>query len=361
LPDVLRELCEDRGIRLIYTNNKTTVLSATTPQDIPHLRAHRLFRECPRAVAEAILGYYVGGDTGEQALAEITRHVAGHRAKSEWRVEPPDPHFRVLLARPDRTSRSGAQPVPRAGSVMRHPFSTAAHGPISVPPASGPSRRLMLCFLHSVALTFVLLIGPLAPTVGITVTLYDGWVQGILAGPVQLMSLWHLYVWCQERTISSRVASFVGLLSGTLYLYSVAVMLGFVAGPSFFHTCSVLATAILMTRVALALLRREIRRMAAALANQGQVQGVEAERAAPPPRRPDTDAAAPSVDEGLATPFPSLNLDSTSCYEMEVRAMNQRSFLGGDSAPVDPGRGVRPTTDDVLELEIVVSEPIQSV
>lgn len=66
----LKSLCNNLNIELIYTDNKYTVLSNGSKNNIPVIRANKVFRNCPRNVAEAIIEYYFFLDNENLNLVE---------------------------------------------------------------------------------------------------------------------------------------------------------------------------------------------------------------------------------------------------------------------------------------------------
>lgn len=58
MSEYLEKKCENLGIRLVYTYNKTTVLSAEIHKEKPLLIADMLFKNCPDLVSQAIIGFF---------------------------------------------------------------------------------------------------------------------------------------------------------------------------------------------------------------------------------------------------------------------------------------------------------------
>jgi hypothetical protein len=56
--DYLYRTCVNLGIKLIFTNNKILVLSAEKKNSITIIRAHKVFKNCPPNVSEAVVNYY---------------------------------------------------------------------------------------------------------------------------------------------------------------------------------------------------------------------------------------------------------------------------------------------------------------
>lgn len=56
----LEKLCSVHSLALIYTNNKSLLLSSGRRAGKPALRVHRVFKTCPAPVAEALMNYFTG-------------------------------------------------------------------------------------------------------------------------------------------------------------------------------------------------------------------------------------------------------------------------------------------------------------
>lgn len=56
--DYLKEFCIMENIQLIYTNNKYSLLSFGIQGNIPTIRIHRMFRNCPQNMTNIIISYY---------------------------------------------------------------------------------------------------------------------------------------------------------------------------------------------------------------------------------------------------------------------------------------------------------------
>jgi hypothetical protein len=56
--EYLERKCENLGIRLVYTYNKSTVLSAEINKGKPLLIADMLFKNCPDSISQAIIDFF---------------------------------------------------------------------------------------------------------------------------------------------------------------------------------------------------------------------------------------------------------------------------------------------------------------
>jgi len=363
LTDFLKELCNEHGVRLVYTNNKITVLSATTPQGVPNLRVHRLFRECPREVAEAVFEHYVRGETTERVLSKLDRYVAVHSGKTEWCIEPPNPSFRALLGEVGHTRQR--QPPPRKQVPPRQERAqpiVGRHGTKEHLPGPDlpPIRPLVVWLIVSAVVTVPLLLGAMGLFLGLEASplLRGQWVQTALATAVQFVGAWQLHtLFRRERGLSTWVVLSAGLLSCCVYAYSIAVTFGALPGGTLFHVSSVLVVAVLLAEVLVLAARREIYAVATELARQERIRDIEEAVPTGASTEPATRVSQKDSSAGGQLEFPFDLKQSDQLYELEIRAMRQRPFLGGRSEAVDPNLGVRPTADDVMELDIVVDNP----
>lgn len=64
------------GIKLVLTNNKIQVLSAERKNNLTIIRAHKVFKNCPSNVAEAIVNYYSKGSSKEKSSQIIRDYLA---------------------------------------------------------------------------------------------------------------------------------------------------------------------------------------------------------------------------------------------------------------------------------------------
>lgn len=58
MSEYLEKKCMNLGLRLVYTYNKSTVLSAEINKEKPLLIADMLFKNCPDSVSQAIIGFF---------------------------------------------------------------------------------------------------------------------------------------------------------------------------------------------------------------------------------------------------------------------------------------------------------------
>lgn len=70
MKDYLKFLCSSLDIKLIYTDNKYTVLSNGIKDNLPVIRVHRMFKHCDESIAKAIIEYYVSRNTENLHIIE---------------------------------------------------------------------------------------------------------------------------------------------------------------------------------------------------------------------------------------------------------------------------------------------------
>lgn len=76
--DYLKLICDSLGVQLFYNNNKVLVLSTDVIDDIPILRAHKVFEFCPETVAKAIINYYIGEEDKNVQETKILEYIKGN-------------------------------------------------------------------------------------------------------------------------------------------------------------------------------------------------------------------------------------------------------------------------------------------
>jgi hypothetical protein len=96
MEDYLSKLSLNLGIKLIYTSNKVTVLSCSYKDDIPIIRAHKIFKNCTRSLALAIIGYYTDSETEKENLKIIEEYVKKNFLGKLFKIEPFDEMFKSM-------------------------------------------------------------------------------------------------------------------------------------------------------------------------------------------------------------------------------------------------------------------------
>lgn len=97
MADYLKELCQTININVIYTNNKLTVLSQAISNNMPCIRAHKLFKGCTDEVAKAIVNYYSGMDVKDESLKIIENYVLKNFESDKFRIAPPIEEFKKIF------------------------------------------------------------------------------------------------------------------------------------------------------------------------------------------------------------------------------------------------------------------------
>lgn len=95
--DYLEKTCVNLGIKLLYTNNKITVLSADTKNDLPTIRAHKVFRGCPYEVALAIISYYSTEKNTAENEQLLKNYLQNKLSSCTFKIKPVDTSFRKSI------------------------------------------------------------------------------------------------------------------------------------------------------------------------------------------------------------------------------------------------------------------------
>lgn len=95
----LKKYCSILGIKLVYTNNKYTVLSSGYNKDIPCIRVHNYFKECPEEIAKAIIGYYNEFYNNEQYLNIVKEYTEEKLGNNEYIIKPPSEKYKRLITK----------------------------------------------------------------------------------------------------------------------------------------------------------------------------------------------------------------------------------------------------------------------
>lgn len=85
----IKALCAKSNIKVIFTSNKITVLSSGIKNGNPTLRVHKVFINCTKKVAEAIIGYYTDLDNRIDYLHDIEKYLEDN-FKSKYKIKSPD-------------------------------------------------------------------------------------------------------------------------------------------------------------------------------------------------------------------------------------------------------------------------------
>lgn len=85
----LRELCKENNIKLIITKNKNFMLSGAIINNNPVLRANRIFLNCPKNVAKAVIDYYLK----LMSFELIYNYVIANSSSKKPIINAPDKKF----------------------------------------------------------------------------------------------------------------------------------------------------------------------------------------------------------------------------------------------------------------------------
>lgn len=93
LTDILKTLCKNLNIELLYTNNKITVLSCNYNDNHSSIRAHKIFKKCDEATAYAIINYYAKTEKREENLRIIKDYADKNFSSEVYKIALPDNEF----------------------------------------------------------------------------------------------------------------------------------------------------------------------------------------------------------------------------------------------------------------------------
>lgn len=93
MDNFLEKTCVNLGIKLVYTNNRITALSAEVKNGLPILRVHKLFKTCPPAVAQAVINYYKDLGRREDHEKVITDYLRKVSPENQFKLKPSDTMF----------------------------------------------------------------------------------------------------------------------------------------------------------------------------------------------------------------------------------------------------------------------------
>lgn len=97
MKDYLKEFCTKFKIKLVYTNNKLTILSSTAQDGIPTLRVHNIFKNCPENIAKAIIDYYTNFQDNNISFTEIDAYAKENYSDEQYKIKPPEDIFKQSL------------------------------------------------------------------------------------------------------------------------------------------------------------------------------------------------------------------------------------------------------------------------
>jgi hypothetical protein len=104
--DILRELCTSLNLRLQYNHNKETVLSSGAVGKSPIIRAHTMFKDCPREVAEAVIAYFIDFKSSKMYKKTILDYIKRNFSSSKFKIGTPSKRFLSLLLKKQNSKPS---------------------------------------------------------------------------------------------------------------------------------------------------------------------------------------------------------------------------------------------------------------
>ena len=94
MENYLEKLCISLGIKLIYANNKVMFLSSDVKDNVPIIRAHKVFKSCTEDVAVAILRYYTSNNNNEEYEIIIRGYIEKVLPEVSYKIKPPIKGFK---------------------------------------------------------------------------------------------------------------------------------------------------------------------------------------------------------------------------------------------------------------------------
>lgn len=91
--NALKNICESLNIKLVYTNNKFSILSCSVYNGIPLIRAHSLFKGCSEDIAKAIINYYTKAENREVNLNIIKDYADEKFDIKNYKIMQPNSEF----------------------------------------------------------------------------------------------------------------------------------------------------------------------------------------------------------------------------------------------------------------------------
>lgn len=106
MKDFIKNYCEILNISLFYTNNKYLLLSYNLNKGIPTLRVHKIFKNCPKDVAESVIDYYFNTESKEKPLQIIKAYIEKHFPPSQYKIKPYNESLRRIAEKQVKKSTS---------------------------------------------------------------------------------------------------------------------------------------------------------------------------------------------------------------------------------------------------------------
>jgi hypothetical protein len=89
----IKELCNSKKIKPVYTENKLTILSNGSQYGFPILRIHKIFKNCSKKTAQAIVNYYFDTENKEKYIMQIKMHAQKYLGAVGYRIAPMSDKF----------------------------------------------------------------------------------------------------------------------------------------------------------------------------------------------------------------------------------------------------------------------------
>lgn len=98
MDDYLRKMCTTLGVKLIYTNNKFLVLTAEIKDNVPVIRAHKIFKHCPQSVAQSVINYFTDSEGRSIHEKVIEEYLKQNFSSDTFSIEPLNLDFKNKVA-----------------------------------------------------------------------------------------------------------------------------------------------------------------------------------------------------------------------------------------------------------------------
>lgn len=90
MDNYLEKICINLGLKLVFTNNKVTVLSAEAKDGMTIIRAHKLLKSCPPETAQAVIDYFTNAKKRETSEEIIRDYLISQGLSDNLKIKPGD-------------------------------------------------------------------------------------------------------------------------------------------------------------------------------------------------------------------------------------------------------------------------------
>lgn len=112
MKDYLKELCLPFNIKLVYTNNKYTILSSgLNKSGNPIIRVHKKLKDCPKVIDDVILGYYIDFKNEDKYLKTIKNYVELQLKLTDYIIKGSNKEYRNYWLLKEEKPKFSKEPV----------------------------------------------------------------------------------------------------------------------------------------------------------------------------------------------------------------------------------------------------------